>query len=62
MHQSTHEPLRLRLESQKILQPAENGENLVPSLIKAASVYATVGEMCNALRDVYGEYAAQSYI
>jgi methylmalonyl-CoA mutase N-terminal domain/subunit len=46
----------------RVKQAAENGENLVPSLIKAASVYATVGEMCNALRDVYGEYAAQSYI
>ena len=30
--------------------------NLFPALLEAVSVYATVGEMCDALRDVWGEY------
>ena len=35
-------------------QKAEN--NLVPPVIEAARCYATVGEVCNALREVWGEY------
>jgi methylmalonyl-CoA mutase N-terminal domain/subunit len=30
--------------------------NLMPRIIDAVRVYATVGEMCDALRDVWGEY------
>jgi methylmalonyl-CoA mutase N-terminal domain/subunit len=30
------------------------GENLMPALIDAAQAYATVGEMCDVLRDVWG--------
>ena len=31
-------------------------ENLMPILVDAVRAYATVGEMCDALRDVWGEY------
>ncbi len=31
-------------------------ENLVPYVIEAVRAYATLGEMCNLLRQVYGEY------
>jgi methylmalonyl-CoA mutase N-terminal domain/subunit len=30
--------------------------NTMPLLIDAVRAYATVGEMCDALRDVWGEY------
>ncbi|MEX1155979.1 MAG: methylmalonyl-CoA mutase family protein [Chloroflexota bacterium] len=30
--------------------------NLMPAIIEAVGAYATVGEMCNLLRAVYGEY------
>ncbi len=30
--------------------------NLMPPLIDAVKAYATVGEICNALKDVFGEY------
>jgi len=30
--------------------------NLMPPILDAVRVYATVGEMCDALRDVWGEY------
>ena len=30
--------------------------NLMPQLLDAVRAYATVGEMCDALRDVWGEY------
>jgi methylmalonyl-CoA mutase N-terminal domain/subunit len=35
---------------------AASGTNLMPLLIDAARVYATVGETCDALRRVWGEY------
>jgi len=35
---------------------AENDENLMPPLIDAVKAYATTGEICDVLRDVFGEY------
>ena len=36
---------------------AGSEENLVPILIEAVESYATVGEICDVLRKVFGEYA-----
>jgi methylmalonyl-CoA mutase N-terminal domain/subunit len=35
---------------------ARNGANTMPLLLDAARAYATVGEMCDSLREVWGEY------
>ena len=35
---------------------AVGNENVMPSLLKAVRAYSTVGEMCDALRAVWGEY------
>lgn len=35
---------------------AKRDENLVPSLVEAVKAYATTGEICDVLREVYGEY------
>jgi methylmalonyl-CoA mutase N-terminal domain/subunit len=35
---------------------ARTTENLMPRILDAVRTYATVGEMCDALRDVWGEY------
>jgi methylmalonyl-CoA mutase N-terminal domain/subunit len=35
---------------------AEGTANTMPALVEATRAYATVGEMCDALRDVWGEY------
>jgi methylmalonyl-CoA mutase N-terminal domain/subunit len=40
----------------------EHNENLMPSIIEAVKVYATVGEICNVLREHWGEYQAPTYI
>ncbi|HHE56070.1 MAG TPA: methylmalonyl-CoA mutase, partial [Caldithrix abyssi] len=34
----------------------EEKENLMPFILDAAKAYATLGEICNVLRDVFGEY------
>jgi methylmalonyl-CoA mutase N-terminal domain/subunit len=41
---------------QVIRDKASTTENLMPALIDAARAYVTVGEMCDALRDVWGEW------
>jgi methylmalonyl-CoA mutase N-terminal domain/subunit len=39
------------------LKKAAAGEqNLMPYILKAVKVYASVGEICNAMREVFGEY------
>lgn len=38
-------------------QPAGSGSNLVPPIIEAVRAYATIGEICGVLREVFGEYA-----
>jgi methylmalonyl-CoA mutase N-terminal domain/subunit len=41
---------------------ARSGRNLVPVLVETVGTYATIGEICQVLRDVFGEYrAAQIY-
>ncbi len=42
------------------LQTKKNN-NLVPAIIEAVKCYATVGEICDVLRGVYGEYHENLY-
>lgn len=35
---------------------AEGDDNLMPVILEAVRAYATLGEICDALRDVFGEY------
>ncbi len=37
-------------------EAARSTHNLMPPILDAVRAYATVGEMCDALRDVWGEY------
>ena len=46
----------------KIRQVAGSEENIMPVLIEAAKAYATVGEMSDALREVFGEYKEPSVL
>ena len=35
---------------------AETRGNIMPAILDAVRAYATIGEMCDALREVWGEY------
>jgi methylmalonyl-CoA mutase N-terminal domain/subunit len=39
---------------------AKDKENLIPYMLKAIKKYATLGEICEVLREVFGEYKAPS--
>ncbi|MBI4267135.1 MAG: methylmalonyl-CoA mutase [Chloroflexi bacterium] len=43
-----------------VRQTARGNENIMPALIEAVMAYATVGEISDALREVFGEYREQS--
>jgi methylmalonyl-CoA mutase N-terminal domain/subunit len=42
----------------EIEQAAVGGQNVMPAVVRAIKAQATVGEMCNVLRQVFGEYRA----
>ncbi len=42
---------------ESIGETARSSRNLMPAFVEAARVYATVGEMCDVLRGVWGEWA-----
>jgi methylmalonyl-CoA mutase N-terminal domain/subunit len=44
-----------------VREVAKGDENLVPPVLEAVRAYATVGEICNILREVFGEYQGREY-
>lgn len=45
-----------------VRQAARDGANLVPPCLVAVRAYATHGEICNAMRDVFGVHTADSQL
>jgi methylmalonyl-CoA mutase, N-terminal domain len=41
---------------------AEGTENTMPRILDAVRAYATLGEICDALRDVFGTYQETAHI
>ena len=46
----------------EVRQVAQSEENIMPVLIEAVKTYATVGEISDILRDVFGEHKEPSSI
>ena len=47
---------RVRAALDQITRAAAGTQNLMPHILDAVRAYATLGEMCDALRSVWGEY------
>ncbi|OAT81380.1 acyl-CoA mutase large subunit family protein [Desulfotomaculum copahuensis] len=43
----------------RLKEAADTSENLMPLFVEAVNAYATLGEICDVLRDVFGEYRQQ---
>ncbi len=43
---------------ERLIKAAKSDENLMPPIIEAVRLYTTLGEICGALRSVFGEYEA----
>ncbi len=50
------DPQRLQDALAKLRQTAEGDGNLMPPILDAVRAYATLGEICGVLREVFGEY------
>ena len=46
----------------QLKQTAEVQDNLMPPILDAVRAYATLGEICDTLRSVFGEYTAVSFL
>jgi methylmalonyl-CoA mutase N-terminal domain/subunit len=46
---------------ERLKQASAKHENTMPSTIEAVRAYATLGEICSALRDVYGVYEEPAF-
>jgi methylmalonyl-CoA mutase N-terminal domain/subunit len=46
---------------EKLKRAAQDAENTMPATIEAVRAYATLGEICSALRDVYGVYEEPAF-
>ncbi len=46
---------------EKLKRAASDGDNTMPATIEAVRAYATLGEVCDALRDVYGLYEEPAF-
>jgi len=53
---TTRDNTEVRRSLDRLKDGAVNGANTMPLLLDAVRAYATVGEMCDALREVWGEY------
>jgi len=47
---------RVRKTLDALKKGAEGSENLMPFILESVRAYATLGEMCDTLRSVFGEY------
>jgi methylmalonyl-CoA mutase N-terminal domain/subunit len=46
----------------KIREAAKGKDNLMPHFVEAVDTGATLGEICNVLRDVFGVYRAKEVV
>jgi methylmalonyl-CoA mutase N-terminal domain/subunit len=56
---ATRDAARVARALEELKSAARGTDNLMPPIVEAARAYATVGEMCDALREVFGEYEEQ---
>jgi len=59
---SERDNARVRDILSELKNAAEGKNNLMPIILDAVKAYATLGEICDALRDVFGEYQPVSTI
>jgi len=53
---------RVRRTLDDLKRVAESAENTMPFILDAVRAYATVGEICDAFRDVFGSYSERAVL
>jgi methylmalonyl-CoA mutase N-terminal domain/subunit len=52
----------VRASLDALRRAAEGTENTMPFILDAVRAYATLGEICDALREVFGSYQETSLV
>jgi methylmalonyl-CoA mutase N-terminal domain/subunit len=55
---SERDDMKVKSALENLKKVAEGEENTMPAILDAVLAYATLGEICNVLREVFGEYRA----
>ena len=45
-----------------VIEAARGTDNLMPKIVDAVRVYATLGEISNAMREVYGGFTPPTFV
>ncbi len=53
---------RLMDALRRLKRAAQGSENLMPYILDAVKAYASIGEICDCLREVFGEYRDPAYL
>jgi len=56
------DPQKVKASLDKLKKTAQGTDNLMPPLLEAVKGYATLGEIADALREIYGEYKEHTII
>ena len=57
---ATRDPVKVEAALERVREAAESTENLMPSVLEAVKVSATLGEICEVMRETFGVYSPDS--
>jgi len=61
-HRSARDTNRVTATLEALRTSCQGTDNLVPAILDAVRAYATLGEICGAMRDIFGEYRPPTVI
>jgi methylmalonyl-CoA mutase N-terminal domain/subunit len=56
------DPIAVERHLAQVREAASSGENLMPQFVDAVDAGATLGEICNVLREVFGTYRSKEVV
>ena len=61
-HRESRDEEEVEAALQALASACNGDENVMPYIVDAVKAYATTGEICNAMRDIFGEYQPGSAV
>ncbi|GAB4326738.1 MAG: methylmalonyl-CoA mutase family protein [Dehalococcoidia bacterium] len=61
-HREARDPAKVEASLARLRAACEGNDNLMPPILDAVRAYATLGEICGAMREVFGEYQPPTVI
>jgi methylmalonyl-CoA mutase N-terminal domain/subunit len=59
---ASRDNMKVRILLQRLKEAAQGDANLMFPILDAVNAYATLGEICGVLREVFGEYKGTTFI